>query len=83
MVGWEVRARAEGGGKVQREGNGVFFSVSMLNFFDKIFILPTLPLCLRKLQLYLKNFPSGHLSEQRVWTLHIIYPLVYKELVTS
>lgn len=68
---------------MQREGNVVFFSVSMLNFFDKIFILPTLPLCLRKLQLYLKNFPSGHLSEQRVWTLHIIYPLVYKELVTS
>lgn len=68
---------------MQGEANVVFSSDSALNLFDKIFILPTLPLCLRKLQLYLKNFPSGHLSEQRVWTLHIIYPLVYKELVTS
>lgn len=68
---------------MQREGSAGFFSVSVLNFSDKIFILPTLPWCLRKLQLYLEDSPSGHLSEQRVWTLHIIYPLVYKEIVTS
>jgi len=61
---------------VQREGNVVFFSVSVLNFFDKIFILPTQPCALESYSFISRIFPLDT-CQNKEYGLCISFILLY------